>query len=384
MPIRIPDFKGLPTATRLELQQALRDLDRLYRKGALGSRDGQHTLSAGHARVVELQRAINPRDAIPLGQVTLMMDELEARLRTELGGGGKKVGGAAGSGGGGGGGGGTNPLPLSTHRINVSYYFTEYFGAYGGDGWGDVYSTTNAYYVTCKSAFAAGGDPPSVWIPRMAGYVARAYNQGKRIHYLFEYDHDDVRPYIDDVLQAIAPYWDRINSIEIADEPNPSVFFDPSIMNSLAIHFKSDLAANGLTQSGKSFSISLSLEEATSSNLVTCVQLDRIGANLYVDPPGGTIEQNTAFLDQFIPQFKQHVPQDKNLHFTCQAYDRNGYWENITTLAALQPVYYMHAYNDARVRALWWFSYFRYGGTAFHPELRAHHINIFNAVHPQD
>ena len=103
MPIRIPDFKGLPTATRLELQQALRDLDRLYRKGALGSRDGQHTLSAGHARVVELQRAINPRDAIPLGQVTLMMDELEARLRTELGGGGKKVGGSAGSGGGGGG-----------------------------------------------------------------------------------------------------------------------------------------------------------------------------------------------------------------------------------------------------------------------------------------
>ena len=383
MPIRIPAFNGLPVPIRLELQQALRDLDAQYRKGALGSLDGRQTLSAQHARIVELQHAINPRDAVPLAQVTLMMDKLRAELKAELGFGTKKSGVVA-SGGGGGGGGGGNALPPATHRINVSYYFTEYFGDYGGDGWGDVYATTNAYYVTCKSQYAAGGDPPSVWIPRMAGYVARAYNQGKRIHYLFEYDHDDVRPYIDDVLQAIAPYWDRINSLEIADEPNPSVYYDPSLMNALAIHFKSDLAANGLTQSGKSFSISLSPEEATSSNLVNCVQLDRIGANLYVDPPGGTIEQNTAYLNSYIPQFKAHVPQDKNLHFTCQAYDRNGYWTDIATLAALQPIYYLHAYNDARVRALWWFSYFRYGGTAFHPELRAHHINIFNAVHPQD
>lgn len=377
--IPIPAFKDLPAATRIELQSTLQKLADMYNAGALGSRDGQEALSAQHARVTDVQRAINPRDAMPLGQVTIMMRELEARLRGEFGRAastsveseGEVIVPP------------TNTLPAPNHRINFAYYYPEYRGV---DQWADVASTVNAYYIVNREGSTTSGspyDPPSVWIPVQAAYVARAYNAGKRIHFLTGYNLPDIRSSFGDVLDSLAPYWDAINSIEVADEPDPGTSLND--WNSLCQALKNEISFHGLEEaSSKSYSVSLLTSQATVSPLVNSDHMNRIGCNLYINPPGGTAEQNEAVLTALINNFKAHVPQSKNLHFTMQSYDRNGNWTNIPTLVALQTVYYTLAYQDPRVRSLWAFSYLRAGGAADHPELRAPHIAIYNAIHPLD
>ena len=116
--------------------------------------------------------------------------------------------------------------------------------------------------------------------------------------------------------------------------------------------------------------------------------LDWVGIEAYVDPPGDPDpEVNVATLTAFVQAAKARVPADKNLVLVMQAYDRNGLWTDMATLARLQAAAYDLARDDPRVLSLNMFAYGRPGGTHDHPELRHEHLLIGEKVlgpeHPQ-
>lgn len=376
MAIKIPP--GTHPDIAAAIRELARDRDRLLRE--LETLKTQNFSLQGR-RVTGASEAVLPNDYVTKGQLERMISQIKVTPQTAI-----RVS-ATGTGGGGGGGGGGLVLPPATHRINFGYYFSEYRNV---DKWTDVVSYINTHYCTVKSGNGNSTDPPSVWVPTMASRVGRAYNAGKRLHILFEYDHADVHPYIDQVLNGLAPYWDRIFSIEIADEPrNPDgTYMNEIQFNLLARDLKAKIAAHGLSTVGRSFAVSLSPDEALDSAIVDSDEIERVGANLYLDIPGsGDPATEVAALDAFIDAFIAYVPDGstfgasaKDLHFTMMAYDRNGSYADIPSLVAIQSRYYLKAYNNPRVRALYAFSYARPGGTFDHPEMKAPHQSIYNAL----
>jgi len=97
----------------------------------------------------------------------------------------------------------------------------------------------------------------------------------------------------------------------------------------------------------------------------------------YLDPS----EQSDApeRLLMSLQRQSERLPGQTPIVIVAQAYDRNGAWINMLTLAAMQPVYAEFARRDPRVVGILWFSYARPGGVLDHQELLPWHKAIIAA-----
>jgi hypothetical protein len=265
-------------------------------------------------------------------------------------------------------------VPVPNHPMLFGYYFTD--GRYGNFR-NEVDCYTNTYI-----AFARRGYEPDSsatddeWIPIMRNNVEANANMGKRIYLNLNMSEEGERKTpINRVLNLMTPYWNKVDVIELADEPN----WTKAETESRIADLRSKIHALGL--SDKPMGIVYTNNQLFNEDAIKAQGLDWVGVEAYVDAPGDANSQvNQNKLNQLLDQAKTRVPADKKLVFVMMAYARNGLWTNMNTLKDLQMPTYNKAYNDQRVLGVTMFSYGRSSGTQEHPELKTPHIKIGNAI----
>jgi hypothetical protein len=129
-----------------------------------------------------------------------------------------------------------------------------------------------------------------------------------------------------------------------------------------------------------SLGITLSHDEAVPviTSAATEPRLSWINIEGFVDPSAQneSISQLTSDLESYLASAKANVAgAGKQAFLTMQAYDRNGQWTNLNTLAALQEPVYFEAYNDPNVVGILMFDFNRSdpicscGGTFYHADV---------------
>lgn len=264
-----------------------------------------------------------------------------------------------------------NPLPAPNHPIQLGYFFAD--GRYG-DYLHEVAGHTNLYVAWARRGYEPDASAPdSVWLPLMRDAVARAASQGWNIQLnlnLQEEAAGRVTP-VDAVLDLMAPYWNKVARIELADEPSWSRAETEQRIQDL----RARLSARGLAN--KPMGNIYTRDQALTSDAIFASNMDFVGIEAYVEAPGSSVPQvNTNFLYDTVTRAKQRVPTSKQIVLVMQAYARNGNWTNMDTLRDLQPATYLMAFNDPRVVAVTMFSYGRPSGTREHPELKPSHLRI--------
>ncbi len=259
-------------------------------------------------------------------------------------------------------------LPYPNHVMDFGYYFVD--GRYG-DYRNEVSDYTNLYYAWARRGYELDStDPDNVWLPRMAQSLKNAVAENRKIMLALNLQENSpgrVTP-LDAVLDLAAPYWRSVSYIELADEPN----WTRQQTEARIADLRSRLQKRGLEN--RSMGVVYTRNQALNENAILANGLDWVGIEAYVDAPGSSDSQvNINDLTSYVQQAKARVPMSKNIVLIMMAYDRNGNWKNLATLADLQTPTYLLAYNDPRVIAITMFSYGRPGGTRDYPALKALH-----------
>jgi hypothetical protein len=268
-----------------------------------------------------------------------------------------------------------NPLPAPNHPIQLGYFFVD--GRYG-DFSSEVASYTNLYVAWARRGYEPDSEAPdSVWLPLMREAVARAAARGMNIQLNLNLQEENparVTP-VDAVLDVVAPYWNRVARIELADEPT----WDRAETEQRIRDLEAKLRARGLAD--RPIGNIYTRDQALTSDAIFASGLDFVAIEAYVEPPGSTItQQNTYFLSWTMTEARQRVPTDKKIILVMQAYARNNAWTDMDTLRDLQTATYQQAFDDPRVVAITMFSYGRPSGTREHLELKPPHLRISEKI----
>jgi hypothetical protein len=288
-----------------------------------------------------------------------------------------------------------NPLPSPNHPLLFGYYKLD-------SSYGQYFDEPNCYTNMVRVGPDDYNGGP--WASQVAATFAKASNANKRIYLTVSlnptcvdpddpnhvdcgiiFDADMAR--IDQVISLAAPYWDRIDMIELSDE---STWGPAAAINMRIDAVNLQISARGLPARpignvyGAAYVASLGTD-----NRIANSRLDWVGLEAYVDPPESSPAtcDNITLLRQRVNAAKGCVG-GKNTSLVMMAYDRNGCWNSVNSMSNLvdiQNATYMLAYNDLRVIALAMFNYGREGdcnagcgpppcgGTHAHPELAAAH-----------
>jgi hypothetical protein len=287
-----------------------------------------------------------------------------------------------------------NPLPAPNHPILFGYYKLD-------SSYGQFFDEPSCYTNMVRVGPDDYNGGP--WASQVAATFAKASNANQRIYLTLSlsptckdpndenhidcgiiFDPDLAR--MDQVISLAAPYWDRIDMIELSDESS----WGPAAAINLRIDAVNlQISARGLPAKpignvyGAAYVAALGTD-----NRIANSRLDWVGLEAYVDPPESSPAScdNITLLRQRVNAAKASVG-GKNISLVMMAYDRNGCWNsvnNMSNLVDLQNATYLLAYNDPRVIALTMFNYGREGGcdpcgtppcggTHMHPELAAAH-----------
>jgi hypothetical protein len=282
-----------------------------------------------------------------------------------------------------------------------------YFGYYYADGrWGDftshVWSYTNLYI-----AIPGGYETTQDWRPLLKASLQRASDNGKAIMLILGEDPKRRIPVtIQATLDIAAPYWSKVALVEVAHEED----LTPQALETRILAFKRVLEQRGLAY--KPFGFTYTRAQALTGDAVHAPSASWVAIEAYVDPPAvndaitcsnppsapypgpafvptadcegwvpmdhplAALPGSVNDLNRFLEEAKRRVPPDKKVVLIMMAYDRNGSWTNVETLAALQLPVYLSAQGDPRVVGIVMFGYGQPGGTRSYPRLESIHRHI--------
>lgn len=261
------------------------------------------------------------------------------------------------------------PFPAPNHAMRFGYYYAD--GRYG-DKTAEVFPYTDLY-LAWASAYPGGTD----WRPQLRASLANAHAKGKKIYLGNNLDTQEPTwlSTWGEIIDIAAPYWSSVVLLELADEPGWSQAETQARVGQIRIA----LSNRGLPHRPEG--IVYTQRQVLEEDALFAPRLKWIGIEAYVNAPGDPDPQvNAARLDAFLDQAKARIPSAKGIVMVMQAYDRNFNWKDMRTLAAIQDPAYLKAYDDPRVLALTMFSYARPGGTRDHPELKARHLLMAEAL----
>lgn len=272
-----------------------------------------------------------------------------------------------------------NDLPSPNHQILFGYYYAD---GRDGDFTSEVWDYTNLYVALPEGHWTSDNKN---WRNDFRNALQKAFNNNKDILLcagcnggLIDagiIEEKTIEEYYDYVLDAASPYWSKVKLVEAGHEPN----WDKATTEAKINILKSKMQSRGLV--AKPIGITYSRRQVLSTEGIFASNLDWVAIEAYVDPPGSSVSQdNINDLNNYLNQVIARVPQDREIVLIMQAYDRNGQWTNINTLADLQEPVYIKAFNEPRVIAITMFSYGRGGGARGHTELKAHHLRIAEKV----
>ena len=277
-------------------------------------------------------------------------------------------------------------LPAPNHPILFGYYYAD--GRYT-DMTEEVWGYTDTY-VAIPCGYAG---IPEVCDEHQAfkDSLAKQAAAGRKIFLL-----TNAEEKWDWILNAAAPYWDRVKIVEGLHEKDWSA----ADTDAAVVRLKNLIAAKGLAP--KPVSAMYPAETMLTTNAIFAPNLDVVGIETYMWPtdcvgtpdcPSGAscIEKMNCRLEQA----KARVPANKKIIVVTMAFDRRtggpppadvGWATNIPTLTTLQDSPYLKAYNDPRVIGIFPFAYARHrpdvplgapgapqGATRDYPTLIARH-----------
>lgn len=255
-----------------------------------------------------------------------------------------------------------NTLPAPNHTIRYGYYYAD--GRYG-----DHTAEVNPYtdlYIALPRGYITDLD----WRPLFQDSMMKAAANDRII--FLQMDEEFLW---DEVLAIAAPYWSRIEMVEVGHETD----WSRAETDAKITRLRGRISAHGLGQ--RPVGIVWSIGQALTYDAVNAAGLDWVGIEAYVDAPGSPNSQdNIDLMNRQVNTAKARVPAGKEIVLVMQAYDRNFNWTNIPTLVDLQIPTYLLAYNDPRVIAIFMFSYARPGGSRDHPELKVPHQMIAEKI----
>jgi len=288
-------------------------------------------------------------------------------------------------------------LPPPNHPITFGYYYVD--KPTYGDYRSRTFCYTDSYYLLVKTGAQANEtDPVGVWFPIMQQQIADAVAAGKNVHVNLDLpdpdfmtidDFNNVKftPLFGQVLDALAPYWNSVVRVELADEPSWRSDQIDAIAGAVNLAFDLRGMARkplGVVQGAGGF-----------ADPIASTQLAWIGIEAYMCAPDAPASCpgvrgdadpaiNLANLNEFLTRIKGRVEgSNKDVVLVMQAYTRGGTWDAwISNLVDMQTATYLQAYNDWRVVGINMFAYGRTGeGTVAHPELQNAHKDIARALY---
>ncbi len=282
------------------------------------------------------------------------------------------------------------PLPKGHSPVSMGYYFID--GKFG-DHWNEVTCYTNTYYATTSNYFS---DLP--WQADYAASIQRARAEGMRVTLGIDLTRcvpDDRcgaeekqteadQRSLDEKIALAQPYWDAIEAIELADEPE----WTRAQIDRRVLQVVNTLVDFGLPQKPIGLTHQMSYINGLEGRRLSGSALDWVGVSAFLEPPGSPDPEvnRMTLISEFGTALEKTAPKD--IVLGVQAYDRNGSWPNLATLVDLQSATYdlLAADTGNRIRGLRFFNYARenlegcQGGTHYHPELKAPHRWIAERV----
>lgn len=217
------------------------------------------------------------------------------------------------------------------------------------------------------------GAPASEWLHTLAQSAQKTFDAGLKIH--LELNAQDSGAKIDKTLKAIAPFWSKVETVSLADEPN----WSPETTRAVAVATRSAMKKAGLAV--KPLGCLYHVGQFAKIRKV-CDPLDWVGPEFYSTTPTGFLESaaNVKDMRTNIARGLAAIPSTKAVVPIVMAYARNLEFNNIGDHAKGSAPYKKAVQNlidlvpemydgckDARVTTVLCFSYGRASGCAEFP-----------------
>lgn len=261
--------------------------------------------------------------------------------------------------------------------MNVSCYFddSQRYGNFSRE----VAGFTDTHYSWCYRYAPNSTTPQKAWIAGLVKGCQRAYQAKRYIHLNLNMQEESpaAKTPLKDVLKAMAPFWPRVTTLELADEPK----WNKAKTAAKAAEVRAALKSLVFPQ--RPLIVVYSTGQFPGAPVDA---LDGVGIEAYCDLPGSpfsTINQDR--LTRYLQKAMAAVPKTKDIHLVPMAYSRNYDWLNIRnltkgspayknaigTLVALQGVALTAAKSDKRVVSMNFFSWARASGAQEYKQLAA-------------
>lgn len=261
-------------------------------------------------------------------------------------------------------------------------------GAYSPPGkLAEVTGWTNMYVAWAfLGYFKNPGEAASVWLARMAICVKRAAGLGMHIYLGLDTGRNPESASsarINAVLDVMAPYWDSVVCIDIADEPS----WNNRQTKDMLAKVRSLVAAKKLGY--RPCGITYTATQSVTESPITIPLMSggrRLGPEftvleLYSTPQNMGQDQNLAFVKNNIKAAVSRIDPAHQLGFWTAGYDRNGAFVGQADIAALnlQAYQFVRDTYGARAQYLPIFSWARMVGkpTRAMPLVQAAHRKIW-------
>jgi len=187
----------------------------------------------------------------------------------------------------------------------------------------------------------------------------------------------------DSALNILKNYWNSIDYIYLADEPD----WNKALTESVITSWENKVTALGL--SPKPIAINFLPSQILTNTGYQATNLDVVGTEAYVNPcnlndcPRQNEANLSANLNNEINQLKSAIG-NRQMFLVIQGYNRNGAWTNLNSLQSIQTTPYLNILNNANVIGLFVFSYGRESSSALDSRsltcLKTEHQRIWGAI----
>lgn len=266
----------------------------------------------------------------------------------------------------------TLPPPGSTD-FSFGYWYVDNLSAPPGQSENEVKGYTNTAFVFDRDG-GTSEVPPADRIANLTAIIDRLATAGFQI-WLDVGPNDFLQPA--DMIEAAKDNWSKVKYVLCGDEPD---FAPVEEFNTLIALVKNLILDNGLAM--KPIGVTVGAEYLVTD--IWDANWDFVNIEAYTIPcddsgcGAPTAEEEIAAVKGRIDQMKARIAGTKFLNIVMQGYDRNGAFEDIEILAALNAAtYFQMAKGDTRVRGINIFAYNREGGSRDHPELKSEHQKIW-------
>lgn len=243
---------------------------------------------------------------------------------------------------------------------------------------------TNIFHAWAAMAYPSDA-PRSVWLPQMRDDVAAAVASGKEIvlGLNMQVKADATDAAAKSVLQMMKPFWNKVISVELADEPG----WSRTTTTNFARKVRGFISGMGLGK--RPLYVVYTGAQILRGSAFTSPALDAVGIEAYIDYVAGEpAPRAQARMADHVERLLGRLPAGKPVVMVGMAYARNwpsdpDGWANPRTLIAIQEPYFRIARildNSKRLISLNLFSYGRPSGTFERPALKLEHKRLMRGT----